>query len=146
MGASFIERAVSATPHPARDPAGDPGRPDRRGLRQRGRGSSALEVTTPVDVTLAGYSGKYVELQVPADIAACDQYRPWEPWYYAQTPGERWHLWILDVDGVRVVVQSMDHAETLGQHFGPSSRRSWTRSRSSPDATPGRAVPPARPA
>jgi len=75
-----------------------------------------LDVTTPTDVTLAGYSGKYLELQVPADISQCGVYRPWEPWYYAQGPGERWHLWILDVDGVRVVVQSMDHAGTSEQH------------------------------
>lgn len=75
-----------------------------------------LEVTTPTDVTLAGYSGKYLELQVPADISKCDVYRPWEPWYYAQGPGERWHLWVLDVDGVRVVVQSMGHAGTSAQH------------------------------
>jgi hypothetical protein len=71
-----------------------------------------LEVTAPVDVTLGGYSGKYLELQVPADLAGCPVYRPWEPWYYAQSAGERWHLWILDVDGVRVVIQSIDHAET----------------------------------
>jgi hypothetical protein len=71
-----------------------------------------LDVTTPTDVTLAGYSGKYLELQVPDDISMCGVYRPWEPWYFAQGPGERWHLWILDVDGVRVVVQSIDHEET----------------------------------
>ncbi len=35
---------------------------------------------------------------------------------YAQGPGERWHLWILDVEGVRVVVQSMDYAGTSAQH------------------------------
>jgi hypothetical protein len=71
-----------------------------------------LDVTTPTDVTLAGYAGKYLELQVPVDISRCGAYRPWEPWYFAQGPGERWHLWILDVDGVRVVVQSIDHEAT----------------------------------
>jgi len=75
-----------------------------------------LDVTTPIDVTLAGYSGKYLELQVPSDISGCGVYRPWEPWYYAQGPGELWHLWILDVSGVRVVVQGMDHAGTSAQH------------------------------
>ncbi len=73
-----------------------------------------LDVTTPTDVTLAGYSGKYLELQVPDDISMCGVYRPWEPWYFAQGPGERWRLWILDVDGVRVVVQGIDHEETTG--------------------------------
>jgi hypothetical protein len=31
---------------------------------------------------------------------------------YAQGPNQRWHLWILDVDGTRVVVQTMDFPET----------------------------------
>ena len=74
-------------------------------------------MTTPVDVTLAGYSGKYVDLQVPADISACPtSYFVWEPGIYAQGPGHRWHLWILDVDGVRVVVQSTDYAGTSARH------------------------------
>ena len=71
-----------------------------------------LEVTTPVDVTLGGYSGKYLDLQVPADITECAAYRAWEFWLYAQGPGHRWHLWILDVDGVRVVIESMDYEST----------------------------------
>lgn len=75
-----------------------------------------LTTTTPADVTLGGYSGKYMDLQVPTDISRCDVYRPWEPGVYAQGPGHRWHLWILDVDGVRVVVQSMDYAGTSAQH------------------------------
>jgi hypothetical protein len=76
-----------------------------------------LDVTAPADVTLAGYSGKYVDLQVPADISACPtSYFVWEPGIYAQGPGQRWHLWILDVDGVRVVVQSTDYAGTSSQH------------------------------
>lgn len=71
-----------------------------------------LDVTTPVDVTLAGYTGKYLELQVPLDITACDVYRPWEPGNFSRRPGERWLLWILDVDGLRVVVREMVHEGT----------------------------------
>lgn len=72
-----------------------------------------LDVTPPVGVTLDGYRGKYVELLAPADLTACsDSYYPWEPGLYAQGPNHRWHLWILDVDGVRVVIQSMDYAST----------------------------------
>ena len=75
-----------------------------------------LDVTAPVVVTLAGYSGKYVDLQVPSDISACAaSYFPWEPGIYAQGPGSRWHLWVLDVDGVRVVVQSTDYEGTSPQ-------------------------------
>ncbi len=75
-----------------------------------------LDVTPPVDVSLAGNAGKYVDLQVPPDISACPRsYFPWEPGIYAQGPGSRWHLWILDVEGVRVVVQSTDYVGTSPQ-------------------------------
>ena len=75
-----------------------------------------LDVTAPVDVTLAGFAGKYLDLQVPSDLSACPvSYLPWEPGIYAQGPGSRWHLWILDVDGIRVVVQSTDYEGTSPQ-------------------------------
>jgi hypothetical protein len=85
-----------------------------------------LDTTTPVDVTLAGYSGKSFDLQVPADISNCQPepfggtdpiYRPWEPGIYAQGPSQRWHQRVLDVGGVRVVVQTFDYAGT------PATRR-----------------------
>ena len=72
----------------------------------------SLDVTTPVDVTLAGYSGKYLELIVPSDLTGCDAYRAWEPGIFARWPGERWLLWVLDVDGVRVIVREMVHEGT----------------------------------
>ena len=76
-----------------------------------------LDVTAPVDVTLGGYSGTYVDLQVPSDISACNAYFPWEGGrgLFAQGNGHRWHLWIIDVDGVRVVVQTGDYAGTAPQ-------------------------------
>ena len=75
-----------------------------------------LDVTTPVDVDLAGYSGKYLELQVPADISACVRYRPIDRTGYAQGPAHRWHYWILDVEGIRVVIEAYDFAATSAQH------------------------------
>jgi hypothetical protein len=75
-----------------------------------------LDVADPVDVTLAGYSGKYLELQVPADISKCEVYRPWDPGIFAQGPSHQWHLWILDVDGLRVVVQSTEYPGTSPKH------------------------------
>jgi hypothetical protein len=72
-----------------------------------------LDATTPVPVTLGGYSGKYLDLQIPADISACtDGYFPWEPGIYAQGPSQRWHHWILDVNGIRVVIVTTDYAGT----------------------------------
>ena len=67
----------------------------------------ALDTTPATDVALAGYSGKYMELYIPSDIAGCT-YFPWEPGLSATGPNQRWYLWILDVDGVRVVVQTTD--------------------------------------
>lgn len=83
-----------------------------------------LDTTTPVDVRLAGYAGKYFDLQIPADISQCEAepgtsdpiYRPWEPGIYAQGPAQRWHQWVVDVDGIRVVVQSFDYAGTSAAH------------------------------
>ena len=75
-----------------------------------------LDATTPAETTLGGYSGKYVDLQLPADIAKCPfGYYPWAPAFYAQGPNHRWHVWSLDVDGVRVVIQSGDFPGTLAQ-------------------------------
>ncbi len=73
-----------------------------------------LDVTTPVEVSLGGYPGKYLDLQVPSEISKCTaQYFPWAPAFYAQGPNHRWHIWSLDVEGVRVVIQSGDFAGTL---------------------------------
>ena len=75
-----------------------------------------LDTTAPVDVTLGGYSGKYMDLHVPSDDSGCAGYWPWEPGIFAAGPGHEWHLWILDVDGIRVVIQAMDFAATSAQH------------------------------
>ena len=73
-----------------------------------------LDVTKPVDVTLGGYSGQYLELRAPAntttdelgpDPDGCNYYFVWEPGIYAQGPSALWRIWVLDVDGVRVVVR-----------------------------------------
>jgi hypothetical protein len=74
-----------------------------------------LDATAPIDVTLAGYSGKYIDIQLPADISGCQEYFPWEPGIYAQGPGNRFHVWILDVAGNRVVVHTNDYATTSPQ-------------------------------
>ena len=84
-----------------------------------------MDATTPTSVSLGGYSGKYVDLQLPSDIpilreipggdpeAPCTfGYYPWAPSMPAMGPSHRWHLWILDVEGIRVVVQSADFAGT----------------------------------
>jgi hypothetical protein len=79
------------------------------------------ETTDPADVTLGGFSGKRIDVQVPAglDLAACDedgQFRVWADGdgatIYAQGPEGRFHLWILDVQGSRVLVMTHDFPGT----------------------------------
>ncbi len=63
--------------------------------------------------------GKYIDLQLPADNSDCTpdgQFWPYEPGIYAQGNSNRWHLWLLDVAGVRVVIQSMDYPDTPAEH------------------------------
>jgi len=66
----------------------------------------------PVPVTVAGYHGLYVETSVPAhiDFSKCqDGY--FDSWIgtgnhgrFQQGPGQRDSLWILDVDGYRLLI------------------------------------------
>jgi hypothetical protein len=62
--------------------------------------------TDPVPVTVGGYDGLYVELSVPddIDIDACPEgkFFTW-PGRWQQGPGQVDMLWILDVEGQRVV-------------------------------------------
>lgn len=77
--------------------------------------------TQPTDVTLDGYDGKYLEWSVPADLdfEDCDTAGgepAFESWIgdlagwggdrYHQGPGQLDRLWILDVDGVRFVIDA----------------------------------------
>jgi hypothetical protein len=75
----------------------------------------SLEVTSPVGVTLGGYSGTYLDLLVPDDISPCATYHAMDAHIYAQGPGHRWHMWVLDVGGVRVLVETDDYAGTSAQ-------------------------------
>jgi len=77
------------------------------------------ESTTPTDVTLSGYSGKRMDLIMPSgdDYEACYGVGQtvWVGSIHAQGPGNVWHLWILDVDGLRVVILAQDNPETSGK-------------------------------
>jgi hypothetical protein len=79
---------------------------------------TVYEATNPTDVTLSGYSGKRMDLQLPdVGFPLCEggQFVPWEGSIGAQGPGNRWHLWILDVDGLRVVIVAHDFQGTPTQ-------------------------------
>jgi hypothetical protein len=82
----------------------------------------------PTPVTIGGYSGKRIDLQLPSDIdfAACDKYvgategsyfvwgtlHPGGSNLYAQGPGNRLHVSALDVAGNRIVVETTDYVGT----------------------------------
>jgi hypothetical protein len=64
----------------------------------------------PTDVTLGGYEGKKVELSVPADFQteSCDNgdFRTWRGGGYNYGPGQRDTVYIVDVQGERLVIHT----------------------------------------
>jgi hypothetical protein len=68
------------------------------------------QVTAPTDVTLLGYTGKYVELVGPASVADCTDgfAHAWQTEFNETAQyladGQHERLWILDIDGTRVVI------------------------------------------
>ena len=105
-----------------------------------------LDVTSPVDVTLGGYSGKYLELRAPANTTT-DELRTGPQRMQlllrvgarASTPRGRtrlWRIWVLDVDGYPGGgPDTNSFPGDDSSRSNPKSSRSSTRSRSSPDAT-----------
>jgi hypothetical protein len=85
-------------------------------VRAFGEVESTYEVGTAVDVTVDGYSGRRIDLVVPSDVdfASCErgEYWIWEPGPWAQGPGNRWNVWILDVEGTRLVILGHDFPGT----------------------------------
>jgi hypothetical protein len=77
--------------------------------------------TAPTDVTIDGYSGSYLELTVPADarFGGCESTNgfllwttPDGGWRCAQGPGQIHHIYVLDVEGERLVVAALSFPET----------------------------------
>jgi hypothetical protein len=78
--------------------------------------------TTPTDVEVDGYAGKYMEMTVPAgiDVADCDhgEYRTWADPIEGERSleaGQRDLLWIVDVDGDRLVIDAALGPKTTEQ-------------------------------
>ena len=79
-------------------------------------------VTAPTDATVDGYSGKRLTLTAPDTFAGCtlssDGYRIWQlplGAIFSFTTGERMTVWILDVNGQRLVVSSGTFPATTTQ-------------------------------
>jgi hypothetical protein len=81
-----------------------------------------LRVSAPTDVTLDGFAGTYMERRVPArtDIADCDAgqfrlYRYTEGGWTVLTPGQLTLLWVLDIDGVPLLIDASLEAGASAQ-------------------------------
>ncbi|MGH2463672.1 MAG: hypothetical protein ACRDFZ_08650, partial [Candidatus Limnocylindria bacterium] len=83
---------------------------------------ASRDATAPVDVTVGGFTGKSITLHVPDDavFSDCDQgyfgtlvdsLEP-TPSRYHQGPGQIDELWILDVNGVLVIIDTAYYAGT----------------------------------
>jgi hypothetical protein len=113
----------------AAKPMIDPG-PDTDGLAATLAKQPLRSATAPADIVLAGFRGKYLELSVPTDIdfdearkdqalfPPCDEatFQSWTAsgWAsdrYQQRPGQVDQIWILDVDGERLVIDAWYLAE-----------------------------------
>jgi hypothetical protein len=79
--------------------------------------------TVATSVTVDGYAGQELELQLPDDpFTTCDKDDPRDsgghafvfsgPGLYAQGPANRWHLYILDVEGIRLIAVILSYAQT----------------------------------
>lgn len=91
-----------------------PGR-DVNGLASALAKQPLRNATAPTATTLAGYRGRYLELSVPMgiEIDDCDEgsfeswtANGWSSDRYQQEPGQVDRIWILDVDGQRLVVDA----------------------------------------
>jgi len=71
-----------------------------------------LDISEPTDVTLGGYSGRFFSLAGPADLSGCEEWRPWDPGFFAQGPDNLWDVWVMDVDGFRILIVTHQFPET----------------------------------
>jgi hypothetical protein len=85
-------------------------------------GVPGLDVSTPIDVTVDGYAGKQVTVTAPGSLAGCtmspDGYAVWQFPMGTNNPfvaGQRSRLWIVDVDGQRLVIDLPEAPDQTSQ-------------------------------
>jgi hypothetical protein len=82
-----------------------------------------LTSTAPVDVSLGGYAGKQLTLTAPASLTGCKvtkdgAFLVWDlplGAINAMAPGQRDRVWILDVNGTRLVIDAPQYLDQTGQ-------------------------------
>lgn len=72
----------------------------------------SIEVSEPVDVELGGFLGRFFQLTAPPDISACRDWRPFEPGIYAQGPDNLWSVWVIDIEGFRMILLTQEFPGT----------------------------------
>ena len=78
------------------------------------------DATTPIDVVVDGFAGKEMVVAVPSamDFSACDEgyFQSWigasDGVRFHQGPGQEDQLWILEIDGERLVIGASYFPET----------------------------------
>lgn len=105
LGLSTVKRLGRDACHPRRSELVDPG-PSVQALADALAAQRATDASPPRRVTLAGHDGVYLELTGPRDITGC--HPDPELWVGRGIYGNRQVdlVWILDVDGQRVVVDA----------------------------------------
>ena len=83
--------------------------------------------TTPIDVTIDGFSGKRVDYTLPDyDLDDCNgEFALWtedtgsqsSPSFWAQVPEQQNRQWILDVDGTRLVINEWSDPGTTPEQL-----------------------------
>jgi hypothetical protein len=86
-----------------------------------------LVVSGVVETTLGGYSGTRVDVEMPADLSACDDLyilfaEPDGSGFYAQGPSNLLRIWILDVEGRPIAVWIESFAGTPASDLGEAQR------------------------
>jgi hypothetical protein len=81
-----------------------------------------FDATTPTDVTVDGYQGKQLTLTAPRSFDGCssspDGYAIWQlplGGVFGFTPGQQMAAWILDVNGMRLVITRETQPATSAQ-------------------------------
>lgn len=87
-------------------------------------GLPGFDVTTPTETNVDGYRGKQLTLTAPDNFDGCtlsrEGYRVWQlplGAILSFTPGQRTALWIVDVNGERLVVSSDTFPATTAQEL-----------------------------
>lgn len=81
-----------------------------------------IRVSAPIDVTLGGFTGTHIERKVPAgtNLSECDEgelrvYLFSDGTQRADLPGQVTLVWVLDVDGVPLMIEASLEPGTSGQ-------------------------------